>query len=88
MLAGVVPTDDRWGGTAGRGDGHGVVDTVSDPGSVSSGTGHGGGGGAAGEGLGDVELVKVEPQQDDVGVCSADCVYTLKEENGIKSPYF
>ena len=79
MLARVVATDDGRGRTARRGDGHGVVYTVSYPGAVSRRAGHGGGGRPAGEGLGDVEFIEVKSQQDHVGIGSTDGVDALHE---------
>ena len=77
MLAGVVAADDGRGWTARSGDRHGVVNTISYQRSVSRGAGHGAGARAAGEGLGNVELVKIQSQQDNVLVCSAYLVNAL-----------
>ena len=48
-------------------------------GTISSGAGDRCGGGAAGEGLSDVELIKVQSEEDDVWVCSTDGVDALHE---------
>ena len=77
MLPGVVAADDGRGRTAGGGHGHRVVDAVSYQRTVSGGAGHGGRARPAGEGLGDVELVKIQSEEDHVLVCSADLVNAL-----------
>ena len=83
MLPGVVAADDGRGGAARGGHRHRVVNAVSYERAVTGGAGHGAGARPAGERLGDVELIKIQSEEDHVRVCSADLVNALRTKTKI-----